>query len=153
MTAVLVHATAVVIGTTGVVLLGPSGAGKSTMAMQMIAGARQAGHFATVVSDDQIFLDVLNGRVVARAPDTIRGLIELRGSGVAKIDSIDQAVMHLALSLVTADAETRIPEENQSWNPHPGIALPLFFIDRTVAAPFYWLSVLIPGFPTIYPVA
>jgi serine kinase of HPr protein (carbohydrate metabolism regulator) len=143
----LVHGTALVVGTTGLILLGPAGAGKSSMALKLIASARRAGQFATVMSDDQLFLDVVNGRIVVTAPPTIRGLIELRGSGIGQIDTIESSVLHLALSLVDVDASSRIPEENQHWTPIDGVKIPLYFIDRTVTEPFAWLSALLPGFP------
>jgi serine kinase of HPr protein (carbohydrate metabolism regulator) len=143
----LAHATAIVIGTTGVVLVGASGAGKSSMALRLISAARQAGHFATLVSDDQIFLERISGRVIARAPASITGLIELRGSGIGRIDPMTEAVMHMAVSVVDSDTTTRIPEENQLWCPHDDVVLPLYFVGKQVQEPFLWLSVLISGFP------
>lgn len=146
----LVHGTALVVGTTGLIFLGPAGAGKSSMALKLIAGASRAGHFAMVLSDDQVFLDVVNGRIIATAPPTIKGLIELRGSGIGRIDTIESSVLHLALSVVEADASTRIPEENQHWAPIAGVRIPLCCIDRDVTEPFGWLSALIDGFPVRY---
>jgi serine kinase of HPr protein (carbohydrate metabolism regulator) len=143
----LVHGTALVVGTTGLILLGPSGAGKSSMSLKLLAGARRAGQFATVLSDDQVFLDVVNGRIVATAPPTIKGLIELRGSGIGRVDTIESSVLHLALSVFEVDASTRIPEENQHWAPIDGVNVPLYCIDRTVTEPFAWLSALLAGFP------
>jgi serine kinase of HPr protein (carbohydrate metabolism regulator) len=145
--AVLVHATAVVIGTTGVALVGPSGSGKSSVALELIAGARRAGHFAALLSDDQISVEAVNGRLVARAPPSIKGMIELHGSGIGHIETIENAVLALALQPVAADSSNRIPEENQRWSPVTGFSLPLHFIDRRAAAPFFRLAALIPGFP------
>lgn len=144
---VLVHATGLVAGTSGIILIGSSGAGKSSMAMDLIAGARRAGHFATLLSDDQVFLESVGDRVIATAPPPIKGLIELRGSGIGQMETIDSMVAHYAIAIVNTDVSTRIPEENQSWTPHEGIALPLYFIDRNVREPFFWLSILISQFP------
>jgi len=144
---VLVHATALVAGTSGIILIGSSGAGKSSMAMDLIAGARRAGHFATLLSDDQVFLEAIGGCVIATAPSTIKGLIELRGSGIGQLETIDSLVAHYVITIVGVDASTRIPEENQSWTPHEGIVLPLYFIDRKVREPFFWLSTLVSQFP------
>jgi serine kinase of HPr protein (carbohydrate metabolism regulator) len=143
----LVHGTALVVGTYGLILIGTSGAGKSSMALRLIDQARRAGHFATLLSDDQVFLKASNGHVIATAPPTIKGLIEVRGSGIGSMEPIETMVVHQALSLVISDASTRIPEENQTWSPHEGINLPLLFIDRSIADPFFRLSVLISGFP------
>jgi serine kinase of HPr protein (carbohydrate metabolism regulator) len=145
--AVLAHATAVVIGTTGVALVGPSGSGKSSTALELIAGARHAGHFAALLSDDQIFVDAVNGHLVAHAPRSIRGMIELYGSGIGHVETIETAVLALALQPIAADSSNRIPEENQRWSPMDGVSLPLYFIDRRAADPFFRLTALISGFP------
>jgi serine kinase of HPr protein (carbohydrate metabolism regulator) len=143
----LVHGTAVVVGTTGLILLGASGSGKSSMAIRLMEGARRSGHLAGLVSDDQVFVDSVNGRVVATAPETIKGRIELYGSGIGHAETIDHAVLRFALQPVVADSASRIPEENQRWRLGEGITLPLHFIDRRVTDPFPWLASLIPGFP------
>lgn len=143
----LVHGTAVVIGTTGLILIGASGSGKSSMAIRLMAGARRSGHLALLLSDDQVFVESVNGRAVAGAPETIKGRIELYGSGIGQAETIDSAVLHLALQPVAADSANRIPEENQCWQPMRGVVLPLHFIDRNVADPFAWLAALFPGFP------
>ncbi len=145
--AVLVHATAIVIGTSGLILIGCSGAGKSSLALQLMAEARRAGHFAALVSDDQVFLEEVNGRLIATAPPTIKGMIELRGSGIGHVETIESAVLHCALSPVTVDSLTRIPEENQRWPATGAVSLPLYRIDRSVSLPFDWLVALIAGFP------
>ena len=145
--AVLVHATAIVIGTSGLILIGPSGAGKSSLALQLMAGARRAGHLAALVSDDQVFVEEVNGRLISTAPPTIKGMIELYGTGIGPVKTIESAVLHCALSPVTADSSTRIPEENQRWTATEQISLPLYRIDRSVHSPFDWIVAMIPGFP------
>jgi serine kinase of HPr protein (carbohydrate metabolism regulator) len=144
---VLLHATVIVIGTTGLILIGPSGAGKSSLALQLIAGARRAGHLAALVGDDQVFIEDVNGYLIATAPPTIKGMIELYGSGIGHVDTVESAVLHCALSPVTADSSTRIPEENQRWSGIGHVSLPLYRIDRAVSLPFDWIAAMIPGFP------
>lgn len=144
---VLVHGTAIVVGTTGLILIGPSGSGKSSIALQLIGSARRAGHFAALLSDDQVFLDEINGRLVATAPSAIRGLIELRCSGIGRVEMIDSALLMFALQPVPASPENRIPEENQRWSPFGDVTLPLFFIDSSTSDPFTRLEALLPGFP------
>jgi serine kinase of HPr protein (carbohydrate metabolism regulator) len=145
--AVLVHGTALVVGTTGLMLVGPSGAGKSSVALRLLSGARRDGHFAALLSDDQVFIDAVNDRLIATAPPAIKGMIELYGSGIGRIETIDQMVLHLAVQPVAADSSNRIPEKNQRWSPFEGAVLPLVCIDRVAADPFGILRALLAGFP------
>lgn len=146
----LVHATAVVVGATGLILVGPSGSGKSSMALALMAAARRSGHYAALLSDDQVFVDTVNDRPIATAPSTIKGMIELRGSGIGHVETIDEAVLHLAVQPVVTDSANRIPEENQCWSPCEGLSLPLIFIDRAANDPFSRLAALISGFPVTH---
>ena len=54
MTAPTVHATAIVIGETGVLIRGRSGSGKSSLALALVARVRLAGGFAAFVADDRV---------------------------------------------------------------------------------------------------
>jgi serine kinase of HPr protein (carbohydrate metabolism regulator) len=60
----------------GVLIEGPSGAGKSDLAL------RALDHGFRLVADDRVTLWVSGGRLYGRAPDTLAGLMELRGVGV-----------------------------------------------------------------------
>jgi serine kinase of HPr protein (carbohydrate metabolism regulator) len=144
---VLAHGTAIQVGDTGLIFVGPTGSGKSSLALQTLFSARLAGHFAALVSDDQIFLHAVDGEVRASAPPSIAGLIELRGSGIGRLEAVADAALHYAIRLVEVHADNRIPEENQYWRAEGGIALPLVFLDRRVRDPFPWLEALIAGFP------
>jgi serine kinase of HPr protein (carbohydrate metabolism regulator) len=76
----LVHATCVAIGGRGVLLAGRPGAGKSDLALRLIdRGAR-------LVSDDYTEVRIAGGRLLARAPATIAGKIELRGVGIVEFE-------------------------------------------------------------------
>lgn len=147
MSPLLVHGTAIRVGETGLIFVGPPGSGKSSLALQTLFSARLAGQFAALLSDDQVFLEAVNGAVVATTPPSIAGMIELRGSGIGRVASIAETVLHLAVRLVEVDAGNRIPEENQSWHADGGILLPMVFLDRRVRDPYPWLEALIEGFP------
>jgi serine kinase of HPr protein (carbohydrate metabolism regulator) len=146
-TRILAHATAIVVGDTGLLFVGPAGSGKSSLALQTMFSARLTGHSAALVSDDQVFLEAVNGEIRASTPTTISGLIELRGSGIGKVKSVPEAALHHAIRLVDVHSENRIPEENQYWRAEGGVELPMLFLDRKVRDPYPWLEALIDGFP------
>jgi serine kinase of HPr protein (carbohydrate metabolism regulator) len=76
-----VHASCVAIGGRAVLLAGPSGAGKSDLALRLIdRGAR-------LVSDDYTELEAADGRLIAAAPQSIAGRMEVRGIGIADVQA------------------------------------------------------------------
>ncbi|MFM2278359.1 MAG: hypothetical protein RLZZ444_590 [Pseudomonadota bacterium] len=147
----LVHATAIVIGSTGLLLVGPSGSGKSTKALQLMSTARRAAHFAALVSDDQVFLEIRNDKVIASAPPTILGKIEIRGTGIAEVAAIDRAEINYVVRLEMINASNRIPNENEVWTSRGGICLPLITLDRSTPDPYAVLEAFLPGFPVRTP--
>src|SRR5437588_5560986 len=91
---VLMHGTAVAIDGRGVLLRGPSGSGKSDLALRLIdAGAR-------LVADDQTELRRDGDAIIARAPPTIAGMIEVRGLGIVRIEALPAAPVALLVDLV-----------------------------------------------------
>lgn len=99
-----IHATCVSLGEVAVLLRGPSGSGKSDLALRLIdRGAR-------LVADDWVALTLENGRVVARSPAALAGLIEVRGLGPMPVPSVPAAVVGLVVDLVPEAAVERLPE-------------------------------------------
>jgi serine kinase of HPr protein (carbohydrate metabolism regulator) len=86
----------------GILLLGKSGAGKSDLALRLVARG------AVLVSDDRTDLFAERGILFARAPESLRGLIEVRGLGIVALPSAAKARVALAVSLDGAGA--RLPE-------------------------------------------
>ena len=105
-----VHATGLVLGTTGVILRGPSGAGKSLLALELLDAWEARGMPARLVSDDRIDLFAETGGVTMRAPRSIEGLIELRGRGIVSRPFIRMAPLHLVVDLVP-ELERMVEEE------------------------------------------
>jgi HPr kinase/phosphorylase len=113
----LLHATTVAIGGRGVLLRGASGSGKSDLALRLIdAGAR-------LVADDQSELWLAGEVVLVRAPRTIAGLIEVRGVGIVRLDSLPAARLALVAELVAPDAVERLPEPGRTTI--LGVSIPL----------------------------
>lgn len=98
-----IHATAVAIGGTAVLLRGPSGSGKSDLALRLI----HAG--AMLVADDRCDLSVASGRLFVSAPAAIRGLIEVRGLGIVPMRHRAKAPVSLVIDLVKPDVVERLP--------------------------------------------
>ncbi|MBI1774321.1 MAG: HPr kinase/phosphatase C-terminal domain-containing protein [Proteobacteria bacterium] len=99
-----VHATSVAIGGRAVLLTGAPGAGKSDLALRLIDRG------ASLIADDQTRLVNVNGRLIARAPPEIRGLIEVRGLGIVAVRTTDEAPVALAVDLVRPELLERLPE-------------------------------------------
>ena len=100
-----VHASAVLVGARAFLIRGPAGSGKSQLALKLIAAA-QSGllPFARLVADDRIRLEPCHGRLLARGPDTLAGLIEVRGLGIRELPYESLAVVGGVIDLAAADA-------------------------------------------------
>jgi HPr kinase/phosphorylase len=118
------HATAVLAGPRAVLIRGPAGSGKSRLAWSLLeAAARGEIRFARLVADDRVALSALNGRLIAAAPKTIEGMIELRGAGIRIVPFERYAVVGLVVDLAAADAE-RIPAPAALRTELLGVTLP-----------------------------
>ena len=119
----LLHATCVEIDRLAVLLRGPSGSGKSDLALRLIdAGAR-------LVADDQVELEGRGGRLWARAPAALAGILEVRGIGLRRLAYRDRASVGLVADLVAPERIERLPEPATEML--AGIVLP-----RLALAPF-----------------
>jgi HPr kinase/phosphorylase len=108
-----VHACAVLVGARALLIRGPAGSGKSLLTFKLIAAA-QSGllPFARLVGDDRIRLEPCHGRLLVRAPDTLAGLIEVRGLGIRRLTHEPVAVVGGVIDLAAANA-TRLPEHSE----------------------------------------
>ena len=98
----LVHATTVAIGGRAVLIFGASGRGKSDLALRLIDRG------AVLVADDYTEVEATGGRLIARAPASIRGRIEVRGIGIVDMPALGEAAAALAIDLDRAP--DRLPE-------------------------------------------
>src|SRR6202453_1230120 len=79
------HATAVIHGESGVLILGPSGSGKSALALALLARAHTTGVFGALIGDDRIFVSKAHGRLIARGAANMAGVIERRSEGLVTV--------------------------------------------------------------------
>ena len=109
MTEVNIHASCVALGASGVLLLGKPGAGKSDLALRLIdEGAR-------LVADDRTILFTRRGSVYGKSPDSIRGLMEIRGLGILALPS--RAEVKIALVVKLGREDTRLPVHHRFQAP------------------------------------
>ncbi len=121
------HATTVAKDGRAVLISGRSGSGKSDLALRLLDRG------FVLVSDDQTYLKVANGKLVAAAPPTIRGKLEVRGIGIVEVESIDDIAVCLVVDL--ASEIERLPEDGRE-RLILGAKIPSVSIDaQTASAP------------------
>ena len=96
-----IHASCVAIGGRGVLLVGKSAAGKSDLALRLIDEGAQ------LVADDRTILFVAKGALHGRAPESIEGLLEVRGLGIVTIPV--RAKVEIALVVQLGREGARLP--------------------------------------------
>jgi HPr kinase/phosphorylase len=104
--ATTVHAGALVVGEHGILIRGPSGSGKSSLLLALLSANPGT---AWLTADDRVVLAEAHGRLVAAAPETIAGLIEIRGQGIVRRCHVSPARIHLVVDLAPAEACPRLP--------------------------------------------
>ncbi|RDE09390.1 HPr kinase/phosphorylase [Pelagibacterium lacus] len=116
------HGTGILVGDHGILLTGVSGAGKSLLAIDLLEQARLRRETALLISDDRVLLSVDEDGLVMEAPDTIEGMIELRGRGIVTLPFTKRAHVHLVVELV--EEEERLLEESALSTRMHGIFVP-----------------------------
>ena len=119
-----IHASAVRVGETGILILGASRSGKSALALDLIDQCQLRGVPAILVGDDRIVIEITNGQPTARHAPQLAGLIEVRGSGIHTIKYVAATALHLAVRLVEPAQSVRLPDA-ELQQILPGVFLPL----------------------------
>ncbi len=140
------HATAVVAGRSGLLIVGPSGSGKTGLALALIELCRSRPVFARLVADDRVWLRAAHGRLIADTPEPIAGLVEIYGFGPAPTDHVPRAVIDGVVALTKGTESPRYRDDDTGEL--MGIAVPQLHLSgedpaRAARAVLAWLKV--PG--------
>lgn len=100
----IAHATCIAYEGRGLLLRGPSGSGKSNLALRLM----QRG--GVLVADDRTNLSTEGDMLIGRSPETIEGMLEVRGVGVVRVPYRESTSIDLVIDLVANPDEERIPE-------------------------------------------
>ena len=117
------YATAVTYCGFGVLIRGPSGSGKSDLALRLIDDG------AGLVADDQVVIKAVGQELYLSPPDSLSGLIEVRGIGVIKIEYVRDIRLRLIVELDPSNEIQRTPiikEELIKKNPVPVVNMYAF---------------------------
>jgi serine kinase of HPr protein (carbohydrate metabolism regulator) len=120
-----VHASTVALDGRAVLITGRSGSGKSDLALRMLDRG------FTLVSDDQTIVKKDGSRLIASAPPTIAGKLEIRGIGIVEMQRSENVPVALIVEL-TSEIQ-RMPDDSRE-RPILGVGVPLITIDAMTAS-------------------
>jgi serine kinase of HPr protein (carbohydrate metabolism regulator) len=120
------HATCVSISGTGLLIRGAPGSGKSDLALRLIDMG------AELVSDDYCEIQIENGQLMAAAPATIAGKLEIRGFGIVKLPHIQKVAIGLIVDLHKSSEIDRLPDT--ATTVIENMALPFLKLDPFTAS-------------------
>ena len=121
----MLHATTVAKDGRAVIIAGRSGSGKSDLALRLFDRG------FSLVSDDQTMICKTATRLIASAPATIKGKLEVRGIGIVDVEPVDDVPVCLIVEL--SDAVERMPGSGLE-RMLLGIAIPLVGVDAVGAS-------------------
>lgn len=119
------HASTVALDGRAVIISGPSGSGKSDLTLRLIDRG------FCLVSDDRTIVRKAGDQVIASAPDTISGKLEIRGIGIIDMPYVGDVPVALVVDLTSNI--TRMPDDARERT-ILGIGIPLISVDATTAS-------------------
>jgi serine kinase of HPr protein (carbohydrate metabolism regulator) len=114
------HASTVAIAGRAVLITGRSGSGKSDLALRLIDRG------FSLVSDDQTIVRRDGERLIATAPTTIAGKLEIRGIGIVELPGHSDVPVSLVVELT--DELIRLPVDGRERT-ILGVSVPLIGVD------------------------
>jgi HPr kinase/phosphorylase len=127
------HATTVSLNGTAVLIRGASGSGKSDLALQVLesSGTGLTGQTITtaLVADDQTMLRREGDTLLASCPDTISGLLEVRGHDVLQLEALQNVPLVLVVDVRPFSQIERLPQPEDMQTQILGMDIPNIMID------------------------
>lgn len=105
------------LGRRAALLRGPSGSGKSDLALRFLFLARRgpaALDPPALVADDLVSIRRDGDRVLAAAPESIQGRMEVRGVGIVGVKLVAEAELVLVVDLVDGGLVERLPAGDET---------------------------------------
>lgn len=136
------HACALQINTTGILIKGISGSGKTSLMLGLLERAKQNKIAAHIIADDQVILKSCDTILHASVPQTIKGLVEIRGYGIAKYPNKENTKLALVIQLVDDERVQRMPEQKSILLENvnlPLVEVPMRHESQAVRIVFAWL--------------
>ena len=128
-----IHGTVVAVGGFGVLLRGAPGSGKSSLALRLIDspgyGLGPVLLRTLLVADDQVEISQVPEGLMARAPEALAGLLEIRGIGIVKAPYQNEVLLKLVVDLEPAAAIARMPEAPEMETELMGLTLKRLKLD------------------------
>ncbi len=113
-------------GQRAALLRGEPGAGKSDLALRFLALPGTGEHEPTLIADDQVWVEAgKDGRLLASAPETITGRMEVRGIGIVDFPFLAEAPLALVCDLTPRADVPRMPPEPWERTMIAGVGVPL----------------------------
>ncbi len=119
------HASCVASEGRAVLIGGPSGSGKSDLALRLLDRG------FTLVSDDRTIVRKDGPRLVASAPETIKGKLEIRGLGIVEMATVQDVPLALVVEL--RNDIQRLPDDSRE-RLILGVGVPLISVDSMTAS-------------------
>lgn len=119
----LTGTTAVAVAGRALLIEGEPGSGKSSLALALIDRG------ASLIGDDGVWLTLEGGRVMAKPPPCITGLLEVRGVGLIRLPAVS-APVGLILRLDTAAPRLPDPLDHRELL---GRTVPLLLLQQNAA--------------------